>query len=109
MEFIVENFQTIYDEVTLKYPELNDSVAKAITVIGMLRTYQDVDNVKDMLKDGGFVKVYYNNAKLEFSKSRTRGLTNSLLYNGKIKRECVDDKFNFVINASSIEGLVNDY
>lgn len=109
IEFIVEHFHTIYDEITLKYPELDDSIAKSIAVVGMLRTYQDVDNVKDMIKDGAFVKTYYNNASIEFSKSRSRGLSNSLLYNGKIKRECVNDKFEMVHTNKIIEGLVNDY
>lgn len=109
MEYIVDNFNVIYEELSLKYPELSDSVTKSIAVVCMLRTYQDVDNIKDMLKDGAFVKTYYNNAAIEFSKSRSQMLTNGLLYNGKIKRECVNDKFELVINKRTIEELVNDY
>lgn len=109
MEYIVEHFQTIYDEISSKYPDLTDSIAKSIAVVCMLKTYQDVHNVMDMVKDYAFVKTYYNNAVLEFSKSRTQMLTNSLLYAGKIKRECVNDRFEFVISTKSIEGLVTDY
>lgn len=109
IEFIVEHFHAIYDEITLRYPELDDSIVKSIATMGMLRTYQDVDNIKNMLKDRVFVKTYYNNASIEFSKSKSRGLSNSLLYNGKVKRECVNDMFEFVINTKNIEGLVTDY
>jgi methionine synthase I (cobalamin-dependent) len=108
-DYIVENFQIVFDELSLKYSSLNNAIYKSIATMKLLRTYQDVDNIKDMLKDSAFVKEYYENAKEDFEESRKSKTTNSLLFNGKIRRERVDDNFNFVINNKSIEGLCDDY
>lgn len=106
-KFIVDNFNFIYDEFTLKYPKMNNLINKSIAIIFMLRVYEDVDNIKDMIKDNAFVKLCYNEASIKFNKSVSNMATNSLLVDGKLKNIYMNNKFEF--SDQNIEKLSNDY
>jgi len=105
----VTDFKLVYSSINSKFPELTDRMAKSIATARILKTYQDPDNILDMLKDGAFVNAEYVKAKTDFETSRSDGLSNSILYNGKIKRECVGDIFDLQHNKRIIAGLMSDY
>lgn len=109
MEYIVENFSAVYNQIGLKYPKLNNSITKTIVATRMLKTYQDVDNIFDMLKDNEFVVRHFDNAHKAFSESVSKCATNVILNNGRIRLECFDDKIQMKNLRNIIEGFVNDY
>lgn len=109
MDHLIENFRIVYDDFSTKYPEYKDVVGKSILIVRAFKVYQDVDNVQDVLNDGAYVRTQYDTALRDFEANRNNNVSNHLLYNGKYKRECVNDSFQMVLNKRNIEGLSNDY
>jgi hypothetical protein len=105
----VNDFTLVYGAINSQFPELTDGITKSIATARILKAYQDVDTIMDCLKDNAFVVTYYNKAMSDFATSRSSGISNSILYNGKIKRECVGDRFDLQHNKRNITGLMNDY
>jgi hypothetical protein len=68
-EYFNNALTNIYEKVLKKYPEFNNKFALFYATINIIKTYQDVDNISDMIKDYAFVKQYYDGTCKEIQES----------------------------------------
>lgn len=105
----MEEFNEIYNEFKKYYSSYTEDIAKTIVVLRLLKRYEDVDNIKDILKDGAFIKALYEDAQNTLREDKVNMKSNVILYNGKIKRECIDDNFNLLKTEKIFSGLQESY